>query len=293
ENANHAVVIGGSVAGLLAACAVSNYFDRVTILEREVLPPPGQGRRGIPQGRHVHVLLPGGLAAIEQLLPGFQAELVAGGAVRCDSMQEIRFVFSGHEITRDAAAATNVLASRPYIEGHIRRRVLGLPNVRLVDGVAVQGLATRDVESVTGVQLSDEILSCDLAVVATGRAGQLPAWLKALGFSAPVEEELVVNITYASRRFSIPDGYLGRDKLILISAEPGRPRGMGLFAQEDGNWLLTLVGYGREHRPPTGQAGYLRFLASVAPADVLAGVAAGQPLDDVVTHAFPASRRRR
>ena len=102
-----------------------------------------------------------------------------------------------------------------------------------------------------------------------------------------------MNITYASRRFSIPDGYLGRDKLILISAEPGRPRGMGLFAQEDGNWLLTLVGYGREHRPPTGQAGYLRFLASVAPADVLAGVAAGQPLDDVVTHAFPASRRRR
>ena len=293
DQANHAVVIGGSVAGLLAACAVSNYFDRVTVLEREILPPPGQGRRAIPQGRHVHALLPGGLGAIEQLLPGFQAELIAGGAVRCDSMQEIRFVFSGHQITRDAASATNVLASRPYIEGHIRRRVLGLPNVRLIDGVAVQGLVSRDGESVTAVRVADEILACDLAVVATGRAGQLPAWLEALGFAAPTEEELVVNITYASRRFSIPDGNLGRDKLILISAEPGRPRGMGLFAQEDGNWLLTLVGYGREHRPPTDQAGYLRFLASVAPADVLAGVVAGQPLDDVVTHAFPASRRRR
>jgi 2-polyprenyl-6-methoxyphenol hydroxylase-like FAD-dependent oxidoreductase len=121
DNTNHAVVIGASIAGLLAACAVSDHFDKVTILEREVLPPPGQGRKAVPQGRHLHALLPGGLAAIEHLLPGFQAELVAGGAVRCDSMQEIRFVASGHAMTRDAASATNILASRPYIEGHLRQ----------------------------------------------------------------------------------------------------------------------------------------------------------------------------
>jgi 2-polyprenyl-6-methoxyphenol hydroxylase-like FAD-dependent oxidoreductase len=294
DNANHAVVIGASVGGLLAACAVSEYFDRVTIIEREVLPPPGQGRRAVPQGKHLHALLPGGLAAIEHLLPGFQAELVAGGAVLCDSMQEIRFVASGHEITHDAGSAANILASRPYIEGHIRRRVLELPNIRLIDGATVQGLVLGpDRVSVAGVQLSDKVLPCDLAVVATGRAGQLPAWLELLGFPAPLEDELTVNIGYASRHFNIPDGYLGRDKLILVSAAPGRPRGMGLFAQEDGTWLLTLFGYGPEHRPPTDDAGYLEFLASVAPSDVLAGVVASTPLDEVVTHAFPASRRRR
>jgi 2-polyprenyl-6-methoxyphenol hydroxylase-like FAD-dependent oxidoreductase len=288
------VVIGASVAGLLAACAVSDHFDRVTILEREVLPPAGLGRKAVPQGRHVHALLPGGLAAIEQLLPGFQAELVAGGAVRCDSMQEIRFVASGHEMTRDAASATNVLASRPYIEGHLRRRVLGLPNVTLIDGTSVQGLVPGpDGEGVVGVQLPGKILSCGLAVVATGRSGQLPVWLEALGFRAPAEQKLMVDIRYASGHFHIPDGYLGRDKLILIGAEPGRPRGMGLFAQEDGTWLLTLVGNGAEHKPPTGDAGYLEFLASVAPPDVLAAVVAGVPLDSVATHAFPASRRRR
>jgi 2-polyprenyl-6-methoxyphenol hydroxylase-like FAD-dependent oxidoreductase len=288
------VVIGASVAGLLAASAVSEYFDQVTILEREVLPPPGQARKAVPQGRHLHALLPGGLAAIEHLLPGFQAELVAGGAVRCDSMQEIRFVASGHEISHDAGSAVNILASRPYIEGHLRRRVLELPNVRLVDGVSAQGLVPGpDAVSVAGVQLSDKVLTCDLAVVATGRAGQLPAWLESMGFPAPAEDELTVNIRYASRHFDIPDGYLGRDKLILVSAEPGRPRGMGLFAQEDGTWLLTLFGYGPQHRPPTDDAGYLEFVASVAPSDVLAGVVASKPLDNVVTHAFPASRRRR
>jgi 2-polyprenyl-6-methoxyphenol hydroxylase-like FAD-dependent oxidoreductase len=210
------VVIGASVAGLLAASAISDHFDRVTILEREVLPPPGQGRKAVPQGRHLHALLPGGLAAIE-LLPGFPAELVVGGTVRCDSMQEIRFVVSGHELTHDAGSAANILASRPYIEGHLRRRVLGLPNVRLIDGVTVQGLVPGpDRVSVAGVQLADRVLSCDLVVVATGRAGQLPAWLESLGFPAPAEDELTVNIRYASRHFNIPDGYLGRDKLILI-----------------------------------------------------------------------------
>jgi 2-polyprenyl-6-methoxyphenol hydroxylase-like FAD-dependent oxidoreductase len=186
DNSSHAVVIGASVAGLLAASALCDHFDRVTILEREVLPPPGQGRKAVPQGRHVHALLPGGLAAIEQLLPGFQIELVAGGAVRCDSMQEIRFVASGHEMTRDAATATNVLATRPYIEGHLRRRVLGLPNVTLVDGMSVQGLvAGPNRACVAGVQLPDEVLSCDLVVVATGRAGQLPGWLQAPGIPCP------------------------------------------------------------------------------------------------------------
>jgi hypothetical protein len=122
---------------------------------------------------------------------------------------------------------------------------------------------------------------------------KLPVWLDALGFPAPAQEKLTVDVRYASRHFTIPDGYLGRDKLILIGAEPGRPRGMGLFAQEDSTWLLTLVGYGIAHKPPTDDAGYLEFLASVAPADVLVAVAAGRAVDDVATYAFPASRRRR
>ena len=250
DKTNHAVVIGATSPASWPASAISDHVDRVTILEREVLPPPGQGRKAVPQGRHLHALLPGGLAAIELLLPGFLAELVAGGAVHCDSMQEIRFVVSGHEITHEAGSAANILASRPYIEGHLRRRVLGLPNVRLIDGATVHGLVPGpDGVSVAGVQLADSVLSCDLAIVATGRAGQLPAWLESLGFPALAEDELTVNIRYASRHFSIPDGYFGRDKLILISAEPGRPRGMGLFAQEDGTWLLTLFGYG----PSTGR----------------------------------------
>ena len=192
------------------------------------------------------------------------------------------------------ASATNILASRPYIEGHLRRRVLDLPNVTLVDGTSVHGLEPApDGMRVAGVRLSDEILTCDLVVVATGRAGQLPVWLDALGFPAPAEEKLTVDIRYASRHFTIPDGYLGRDKLILIGAEPGRPRGDGPV-RTGGRYLAAHPGRLRHCAQATHRrCRLLGVSCKRGPADVLVAVAAGRAVDDVATYAFPASRRRR
>ena len=75
----HAVVIGASVAGLLAARALSDAYERVTIVERDELPPVGEGRKAVPQGRHAHVMLASGLGAIEELLPGITEELLRPG----------------------------------------------------------------------------------------------------------------------------------------------------------------------------------------------------------------------
>jgi 2-polyprenyl-6-methoxyphenol hydroxylase-like FAD-dependent oxidoreductase len=65
-----------------------------------------------------------------------------------------------------------------------------------------------------------------------------------------------------------------------------------LLEQED-HWILTASGYGAEHHPPTDEDGYLAFIASVAPPDVLAAVRESEPLGKLVTHAFPANKRRR
>jgi 2-polyprenyl-6-methoxyphenol hydroxylase-like FAD-dependent oxidoreductase len=291
----HTVVVGASIAGLLAAAACATTFTRVTVLEREVLPPPGEGRRAVPQGRHVHAFLPGGLRALEDLLPGLTDAMVAAGAVRCRSMREIRAVLSGFEQCRDAVGADNLLASRPFFEGMIRRRVLSLPNVTLRDGTGVHGLvATADGARVTGVRTEDgESVAADLVVVATGRAGQLPGWLAGLGLTTPKEDRLTVDLMYASRHVAMPEGRLGDDKLVLVTPVPALPRGLGLFAQEDGTWLLTAVGWGKAHRPPTDVAGHLDFVASFAPPDLVDALRESTPLDDVVTHAFPASRWRR
>ena len=76
----HTVVIGASVAGLLAARALADGYERVTIVERDELPVIGEGRKAVPQGSHAHVMLASGQHAIEQLLPGITDELYAAGA---------------------------------------------------------------------------------------------------------------------------------------------------------------------------------------------------------------------
>jgi 2-polyprenyl-6-methoxyphenol hydroxylase-like FAD-dependent oxidoreductase len=56
---DHAVVLGASMGGLLAARVLDD-GRRGTILERDPLPESAQDRKGVPQGRHAHALLPRG-----------------------------------------------------------------------------------------------------------------------------------------------------------------------------------------------------------------------------------------
>ena len=194
----HAVVIGASMAGLLAARSLTEAYERVTVLDRDSLPPGPAGRRAVPQGRHPHALLPHGQACLDALLPGFSGELVAAGASSCAALEEMRFVLGGHQLARASMGTSAVLAGRPFIEGHVRRRVRELPEVTLVDGCDALGLTTsRDGKRVTGVRIlrradgsAEETLASDLVVAATGRAGRVPAWLEALLLGARVAQRL-------------------------------------------------------------------------------------------------------
>ena len=296
----HAVVIGASMAGMLAACALSECYQRVTIVERDTLPAIGEGRKAVPQGRHAHGLLASGLRAIETLLPGITADLVDAGARPCANMREIRMVIAGHPITQDAVGTDVLLASRPLIEGRVRRRVLSIDNVSVRERCdAVDLLTSSGRHRVTGVRLRDqsrdgveEPLSADLVVAATGRDARVANMLETLGYPRPKENRLNVDIHYVSRRLRLRPGALGADKVVLIGARPGQPRGLMLLEQED-HWILTASGYGAEHRPPADENGYLAFVATVAPPDVLAAIRQAEPLSDLATHGFPASLRRR
>ena len=297
----HAVVIGGSMGGLLAARSLTEAFERVTVVERDSLPGGLQGRRAVPQGRHPHALLPRGQACLDALLPGFSGELVAAGAPACAALEEMRFVLGGHQLARASTGARSILAGRPFVEGHVRRRVRELSQVTLIDGCDAVGLtASRDGERVTGVRIlrrtdgsAEEALAADLVVAATGRAARIPAWLQAIGYPTPRQERLDVGITYASRSLSLPADPLEGDMFVLIGARPGHPRTLFLFAQEGGRWILGLGGYGPEHRPPSDPEGFAAFAATVAPPDVLEALEAAEPLEEIATHAFPTSLRRR
>jgi 2-polyprenyl-6-methoxyphenol hydroxylase-like FAD-dependent oxidoreductase len=63
----HAIVIGAGIGGMAAAAAVSGHFERVTVLERDLLPLNASPRPGTPQDNHLHVLLIGGQRALGEL----------------------------------------------------------------------------------------------------------------------------------------------------------------------------------------------------------------------------------
>jgi 2-polyprenyl-6-methoxyphenol hydroxylase-like FAD-dependent oxidoreductase len=296
---DHAVVIGASIAGLLAARALSDFYGRVTIFERDQLPVAGKDRKAVPQGRHPHALLGSGRRAIEELLPGFSDELVAAGGL-CATPREIRVVVAGHELTREAGGADALLASRPLIEGLVRQRVRALANVTARERCEVlEFLTSPDNGRVTGVRVRsrsrervEELVDADLVVAASGRAARVPAWLEALGYSRPDEERLPIDVMYVTRLVRLRPGAFA-DKVVLIGARPGLPRGLFLVAQENQQWLVTPSGYGPEHHPPSDEDGYLEFIGTVAPPDVLAVIRDAEPVGDFVTHGFPANQRRR
>ena len=63
---DHAVVIGGSIAGMTTARVLADHFARVTIIERDRLPDGPEFRRGAPQARHAHILLVRGQMILER-----------------------------------------------------------------------------------------------------------------------------------------------------------------------------------------------------------------------------------
>ncbi len=132
----------------------------------------------------------------------------------------------------------------------------------------------------------------DLVVDATGRGGRTPAWLTEMGYDPPDQEQIRVDVKYASRHLRLHPGALGQAKLVLIGSTPARPAALALFAQEDGRWIVTVAGYAGHH-PPADPDGFLAFARRIAPPHVSAAITDADPLDDIRAHRFPANQRRR
>ena len=300
RHGEHAIVVGASVAGLLAARVLSEFYARVTVLDRDALPAGvGEGRRAVPQGRHIHGMQPGGQHALEELFGGFCAEALEAGAPPLAFGLEMRLRVGGHLLARVDLPGDYCLTSRDLLEGLVRRRVRGLSNVTLRDRCGVLGLVA-DGARVAGVRALDrtpgsreQVLHGDLVVAATGRAAKVSTWLEELGYPRAVEERVDVDIFYASRYLRLPAGVLGRDRVVLDDAHAGRPRGIAAQSVEGDRWIVTLYGYGPAHRPPTEDGGWRAFAATVADPEVIAAIEDAEPLGEIDTHGFPAGVRRR
>src|ERR1700739_4135618 len=301
-----AVVLGASMGGLLAARVLADFFGTVTVVERDVLPDGPAIRRGVPQGRHVHVLLARGAQILDELFPGFLNELVADGAPVWDEgeLSELHLAFSGHEmlrsgkLTREPKALAVYMPSRPLLECHVRRRIQAIRNVTTLGGHDVAELkSTADRNRVTGVRVvnrdggAERELMADVVMDATGRGAHTPAFLESLGYGRPVEDHIVMHTTYASQLLRIPQGTL-KEMLVDISPAPGRPTGMFLTGYENDTWMFTVFGM-VGHEPPRDLAGMLSFAQDYCPAHLIAAMQAAEPIGEVAHHRMPSSQWRR
>jgi len=299
---SHAVVLGASMAGLLTARSLADYFDAVTMVERDPLPDTDGARRGVPQGRHLHALLARGAQVIEEFFPGLLDELVIDGAQHFDGRDLSRLYYSvgGHLLARSGSAPSFAAycATRPFVEGHVRRRVRGIPNVTLLDEHDIVGLtATPDHRRVTGARIISRrrgecaTLNADLVVDATGRAAHTPGWLDGLGYDRPREDRVVVHLTYASQRLRM-GADAPRELGFLVGIVPGTPRGVGLLHCENDTWVFTVIGIAG-HEPGGDLAAMCEFVDDCAPAHLLDAVRRAEPIGEPVRHKMPCSQWRR
>lgn len=184
----HAVVIGRSMAGLLAARVLSDHFKEVTILERDRLSEQVEPRKGVPQGRHVHLLLMQGELILRELFPDLYPALAREGAIPITST-EIRWFDAGLWKGPSPDPIKGYAASRPFLEQYVRRFVQARANVRFMTGCEVSNLPTsKDNRHITGVVIQSKeerhtvTLTADLVVDASGRGSRTPQWLASLGY---------------------------------------------------------------------------------------------------------------
>jgi len=294
----HAIVIGASMAGLLAARALSDFYGTVTLLERDRFPLSDIPRKGVPQGRHAHGLLARGRSVIENFFPGWTDEIVAAGGIRGDIAGDVRWV--GHGVTLKSAPSdlVGLLASRPALEGHVRRRLLALPNVRTIEGCAVQGLIADEPRSkVTGVRArvgggAEHTILADLVVDASGRGSASPAWLESLGYARPEEEKIEIGIGYTTRVYRRrPTDLNGKVAVVIAGSGPNWRNGALLYQTED-RWIVSVGGYLGDHAPDDEEM-FKLFAGSLPTPEIYDIVAHAEPLSDFISYRYPANLRRR
>lgn len=249
-------VLGGSIAGLMAARVLSDHSRRILIVERDEVDVEGHARAGVPHGQQVHGLRLGGLRQFERWLPGFTAEARNQGAVLLTPEQNPTHLDERELLP--IGSMSNLFASRPFFEARIRERVLSLPNVETTSA-QVTGLEFRD-DAVRAVRFAvgdaEDTVDVDFAVDAMGRASRLSDWLEHAGYDRPRLHRLRTGVNYTSAIFTRDEKTAGLDPGVtaLVYSPGSRKDHLGLaivMAIENDQWMVALTAFGDTVRPDT------------------------------------------
>lgn len=296
EIGGHAVVVGAGMAGLCTARILADAFEAVTVIDRDPLPDESTTRRGVPQSRHIHVLLEAGRSTLEDLFPGFSKELLSAGGVVVDVPRKGKMYVEGDFLAEGPQRRSIVSATRPLIEHTVRHRVADVDGVQLRPSCQWTDYLVDDKEmSVEGVEVrpqegEPEELAADLVVDATGRTSRTPRWLEDHGYPSPPIDEVTIDVTYSTTFIERPptDRYG-----VLVMPTPEQPDGGVFVPVEENQWVMTLWSM-HSDGSPTDPESVLEYTANL-PIPHLRRLLDEHPwrTDEIAHYPFPSNLRRR
>ena len=266
----HAIVLGGSIAGLLTARILAQYIEKVTIIEKDVLPINPGTRKSVPQGHHPHVILSKALQLIEKWFPEFIDDMASVGAIPVDPANDVCWFFPLSWMPRYSSGIKVLSSLRPQIEWCLKKSLLAsFSNVTILENHSAIGLFTnKDNTCITGVKLKTpfgdiEQMDATITIDTTGHTSRTPDWLASIGYEKPKEEEVVINVGYTTRIYKRPDDFKeGWRGYGILPDFPKTSRGAVLSTVQNNQWIISLTGYSGDHAP-VDDIGFMQFARSL------------------------------
>lgn len=264
--------MGGGFAGILTARVLSDYYSEVLVIEKDEYPEKPGERAGIPQAFHPHRFTDRGKQIANRLFPGYEDEMIAGGA---RSVRNKKLYFLNQYGSLEMQNPDDDLKfSRALLEWVLRRRAHDIPNVRFMPKHEVVSLLTNAERSaVTGVRVSERSgmrrereLAAELVVEAGGRGSRLSAWLTELGYSVPEPNRLQLSLGYSTRRYRIPSHLAHLTEMwdtIHISGQPAQGTFGGVFSTIEHNMAELVLSRPGGQYPPVNANEFEKAVAGL------------------------------
>ena len=295
-NREHAAVIGGSMAGLVAARVLSNHFKKVTIIEKDKVTNKPETRKGQPQTRHIHLVLAHAMNILSEYFPSLKKELIENGALELDVGNDYNWYSYGGFKKKGVTGITALTMTRELLEYHVKKQVLEIQNITIQDETKAIEMNMRE-ENVKALIIEKagerHVIDTDFVVDASGRGTRAFKWLEQYGYPTPEESKVKIDIMYVTillERKKMPQG----EKTEVISYTPDAPKeklGAVLMPIEDDRWVLTLIGM-RGAVPPQNDEELLKFLKELPITELYDTIADAKRLTDFAVYKYPNSVRR-
>ncbi|MDH3658324.1 MAG: FAD-dependent monooxygenase [Nitrosopumilus sp.] len=253
-----AIVIGGSIAGLLAARVLSDYFKEVILIEKDSCMENGKVRIGTPQANHIHILLVKGREILQDFFPELERDLIKKGANKIDFLNDIRYRLPSGWAPKFNSGIITFTCTRTLLENTIRHQIQKISKIKIEKGKHITSFVLEKSNKISLKTKENEEIHGDLIVDCTGRNTKTPSWLEDIGFPKPRETKIDSFVRYSTRRY-IPTKKNRKWKMLVILNKPiTNPRIGGIYPIEEGKWLVGLYSIGKNY-PPTDEKGFLEF----------------------------------